>query len=167
MCLFEVDRFFEKSLALENMDGKAGNGKLRAHRGDIMSPEKRSMVMSHIRGKWTGPERVMAEAFMEKCLDFEAHVRDLPGRPDFVFREAHVAVFVDGDFWHGWRFPQWQHKLSATWEDKIQKNRLRDRRNHRALRRKGWKVVRIWEHQLANDPSACVTRIFAALEPPA
>lgn len=128
-----------------------------------MSPEKRSAVMSRIKGRGTGPEKKMAAAFASKGLSWEEHARDLPGRPDFVFRCAKVAVFVDGDFWHGWRFPQWRDKLSEKWEAKIEANRIRDARNHRRLRRMGWRVVRIWEHQLERDIKECLNRVLKNL----
>jgi DNA mismatch endonuclease (patch repair protein) len=92
----------------------------------------------------------------------ERHARDLPGRPDFVSRRYKLAVFVDGSFWHGWRFPLWEHKLAPKWQDKIRANRTRDRRNFARLRRRGWRVLRIWEHQIERDPQACVLRIVAA-----
>lgn len=139
-----------------------GKGRPRRHKGDFMSPETRSRVMSRIRGKGTGPEKAIAAAMTEMGWAWEAHCRDLPGCPDFVFREMGVAVFVDGDFWHGWRFPQWRDKLSEKWESKIEQTRRRDRRNHRKLRRAGWKVVRIWEHQVKKDLGACLDRIAAA-----
>jgi DNA mismatch endonuclease, patch repair protein len=137
--------------------------KARRHRGDIMSPEKRSAVMGQIKGKNTGIELRMGAAFAARGLEWEGHTRDLPGRPDFVFRAAKVAVFVDGDFWHGWRFPQWRDKLSEKWEAKIDGNRRRDTRNHRRLRRMGWKVLRIWEHQMAADIVACLDRVLVLL----
>jgi len=128
-----------------------------------MSPEKRSALMSRIRGKNTGPERAIADALAVAGLQFETHRADLPGCPDFVFGHAMLAVFVDGDFWHGWRFPVWRDKLSLKWEAKIQGNRVRDVRNFRRLRRAGWSVIRIWEHQVDQDVSACITRIECAL----
>lgn len=131
----------------------------RKHTGDIMSSEKRSALMSRIRGKDTKPEITMAEALTLRGLAYERHAADLPGRPDFVFRSAKVAVFVDGDFWHGWRFPQWRSKLATRWQVKIEGNRKRDIRCRRRLRRMGWTVVRIWEHQVRADPDACVARI--------
>ncbi len=129
-----------------------------------MSAEKRSAVMARIKGKDTGPEKQVTAALTEHGLSWESHARDLPGRPDFVFRDQRVAVFVDGDFWHGWRFPQWRSKLSEKWEAKIDGNRRRDVRNHRRLRRKGWTVVRLWEHQVAKNIDACVTRILRHIE---
>ena len=140
------------------------SGGMRRHRGDIMSVDTRSRVMARIKGKGTGPELHLAALLSQAGLAWESHARDLPGRPDFVFRDHRVAVFVDGDFWHGWRFPLWRDKLSETWEAKIEATRLRDSRNFRRLRRSGWRVVRVWEHQLARDPEGSVARIKKALD---
>jgi len=141
----------------------SANGRKRTHKGDIMSPAKRSAVMAKIRGKGTRIETAIADRLGRLGLSWEEHASDLPGRPDFVFRDARVVVFVDGDFWHGWQFPRKRHKLSLQWELKIEANRKRDQRNHRKLRHKGWKVIRIWEHQIKNDLDACENRITAAL----
>jgi DNA mismatch endonuclease (patch repair protein) len=138
---------------------------IRLHRGDIMSPEKRSALMSRIRGKDTGPERAVGAIVAGLGLDAEYHARDLPGRPDLVLRECRVAIFVDGDFWHGWRFPAWRNKLSEKWELKIAANRRRDALNHARLRRSGWIVVRIWEHQLDSDPKRVADKLQALLVP--
>lgn len=146
------------------MPGEAQEARSRRHKGDIMSPEKRSAVMSRIRGKDTGPEKAMAALFSEHGLTWESHVKELPGKPDFVFHEDRLAVFVDGDFWHGWRFPQWRDKLSEKWEAKIEHTRRRDARNHRRLRRMGWKVIRIWEHQIKRSPGKCLARVVLLLE---
>jgi DNA mismatch endonuclease, patch repair protein len=139
------------------------NPKPRRHRGDIMSSEKRSAVMSRIKGRGTGPEKIMAEVFAAKGLSWEEQARDLPGRPDFVFRQEKVAIFVDGDFWHGWRFHQWRDKLTEKWEAKIEATRHRDAKNHRRLRRAGWKVVRLWEHQIKQNQTKCLERVLDAL----
>ena len=81
-----------------------------------------------------------------------------------MFTRAKVVVFIDGDFWHGYRLPQWQNKLSPPWRKKIQDTRQRDLRNFRLLRRRGWHVLRIWEHQIAATPETCVDRVKRALE---
>jgi DNA mismatch endonuclease (patch repair protein) len=128
-----------------------------------MSPEKRSAVMARIRGMDTGPEQRLEKLLRGTRRKFERHVRDLPGRPDFVFRRQRVAVFVDGDFWHGWRFPLWRLKLSEKWEAKIEGNRRRDARNHAKLRRQGWIVVRIWEHEMDRDPGVCLQKVIDAV----
>jgi DNA mismatch endonuclease, patch repair protein len=125
-----------------------------------MSVATRSAVMSRIRGKGTKPERAVAELMASAGLKWEEHCKDLPGRPDFVLRDLRIAIFVDGDFWHGWRFPVWRLKLSEHWERKIEGNIRRDVRNFRALRRSGWKVIRIWEHQIRKSPSLCLQKIL-------
>jgi len=130
---------------------------------DFMSPEQRSRVMSRIKGKNTTPERYIHALLKALRLRFRQHDRALPGCPDFVFPKARVAVFVNGDFWHGWRFPVWRHKLPTFWRNKIGGNRERDLRNCEKLRRLGWRVLRIWEHQVELDATACVARITQAL----
>src|SRR5437899_2518770 len=91
--------------------------------------------------------------------------QSLPGLPDFVFRLSRLAVFVDGCFWHGCskhcRMPR---ENSAYWNHKISGNRARDRRVSRALLKGGWRVIRIWEHDLRRRPAVCVGRISVALE---
>jgi len=97
-------------------------------------------------------------------LRFRKHVRTLPGNPDIVFPRARVAVFVDGDFWHGYRFPIWQDRLTVFWRDKIGRNRRRDTTNFRCLRRRGWTVVRLWGHEVLGDLAGCIARVTAAVD---
>lgn len=134
------------------------------HGGDIMSPETRSRVMACIKGKNTKPERIIFSALDECGVAFVRHATNLPGRPDIMFPDARLVVFIDGDFWHGWRFPLWKHKLSDGWQKKIAETRKRDQRNFRKLRRSGWSVIRIWEHQIEKDIAACVSRVLSAYD---
>jgi len=131
---------------------------------DVMSPESRSALMSRIRGKDTLPERRVSELLRRRGFRWESHVPELPGRPDLVFWRYRVAIFIDGDFWHGWRFPAWRHKLSPFWQAKIAANRARDRRTHARLRRHAWTVVRVWEHEVRQDVQRVADRIAAALQ---
>jgi DNA mismatch endonuclease, patch repair protein len=141
----------------------ARNGRVPGeHRGDIMSREARSLLMSRINGKNTSPERSMFSELRLRRIYFATHAKDLPGCPDIVFRRIKLAVFIDGDFWHGWRFPLWEHKLSEKWRDKIASTRNRDQRNFRKLRRMGWTVIRIWEHQIETDVESCIERVLDA-----
>ncbi len=134
------------------------------HVGDFLDPATRSRVMAQIKGKNTKPELQIAAKLSALSLSFEQHVRGLPGRPDFVFHDVKVVVFVDGDFWHGWRLPLWKHKLSPKWALKISQTRERDQRNFRKLRRQGWQVLRIWEHQIDSSVEQCVARILDAIK---
>src|SRR5215468_3434899 len=102
--------------------------------------------MSRVKSRDTDLERLVRTGLRRQGLRFTTHAKGLPGRPDIVFTAARVAVFVDGDFWHGYRFPLWQGKLSPFWQAKIARNRARDTKNFRKLRRMGWIVVRVWQH---------------------
>ena len=132
-------------------------------RRDRMTPSQRSYCMSRVRSRNTSLEVLVEEELRRRKLVFKCHVKDLPGRPDFVFTRNHVAVFVDGDFWHGWRYPTWEHKLSPSWREKITGNRRRDQKNFRKLRRMGWVVIRLWEHTIKNDFLASISRIQSSL----
>jgi DNA mismatch endonuclease (patch repair protein) len=128
-----------------------------------MTVEQRSACMAKIRGKNTGPELFVLSLFQQTGFRPDTHARDLPGAPDFVVRDRRIVVFVDGDFWHGWRLPVWRHKLAPFWQKKIDANRVRDRRTHARLRRAGWRVLRIWEHQIKREPELVRLRIAALL----
>jgi len=130
---------------------------------DNLTPEQRSFCMSRIKGKDTGLEMRVRSALHRRGLRFRKHVKDLPGKPDVVFRKARVAVFVDGDFWHGYRFPSWEDKVSDFWKKKINRNRERDASNHRKLRQMEWTVIRLWQHEVEADFDACIDRILAAV----
>jgi DNA mismatch endonuclease, patch repair protein len=131
---------------------------------DNLTPEQRRYCMSRIKGKDTKLEMLVRSQLQKKRLRFRKHFKNLPGKPDIVFIKARVAVFLDGDFWHGYRFPAWNHKVSKFWKIKISKNRARDKRNHRKLRNMGWTVIRIWQHQIKRDFSACIDKIVAAVQ---
>jgi DNA mismatch endonuclease, patch repair protein len=118
--------------------------------------------MSRVRNRDTGLERQLRSAVFRQGVRFRKHVAALPGRPDLVVSRARLAVFIDGDFWHGYRFPAWQHKLSVFWRRKIALNRHRDIRNFRTLRRAGWRVLRFWQHQIERDLDACVQTVVTA-----
>jgi DNA mismatch endonuclease, patch repair protein len=120
--------------------------------------------MSRIRGRDTSPELCLRNLLHRAGLRYRTHSVALPGRPDVVFVSARVAVFVHGDFWHGWHFSQWRAKLGAYWQAKIERNRARDRRNVRSLRQAGWVVLTIWEHQLERNPATCAERVAEAVQ---
>lgn len=126
---------------------------------DNLTPEQRSYMMSRVRSKDTRPELIVRRLVHARGLRFRKHCRDLPGCPDLVFVSARVVVFVDGDYWHGWRFPQWRAKLAPYWRLKIEGNRRRDQLNFRRLRQLGWTVLRLWEHQVECRPGACIDRV--------
>lgn len=130
---------------------------------DTVSKRKRSWIMSRVSQKNTPLEKIIQHELRKRKIKFFLHVKTLPGSPDIVFQEKKIAVFVDGDFWHGWRFPVLEHKLTTFWRKKISANRKRDQRNFRKLRSLGWRVVRIWQHQLITDKEKCIHKILNLL----
>jgi DNA mismatch endonuclease, patch repair protein len=115
-------------------------------------------------GKNTDLELALFSILRKKRIRFRRHVGTLPGKPDAALVQFRIAIFADGDFWHGYRFPQWECALPDFWKTKISKNRARDKRNFAALRRLGWKVIRVWGHQVKNAPDSVARRIDAAMK---
>jgi DNA mismatch endonuclease (patch repair protein) len=132
---------------------------------DNLSPAARRRCMSRVKSKDNDLEKRVRSALHRRGLRFRTHVRSLPGRPDIVLPRHRIAIFVDGDFWHGFNFPRWQHKMARFWQAKIATNRARDTRNFRKLRRADWVVVRIWQHQLKADFNDCIDRIVNLATP--
>lgn len=128
---------------------------------DNLTPEQRSACMARVRSRNTAPELEVRSALHRRGLRFRIHA-PLPGHPDIAFPASRVAVFVDGDFWHGYRFAAWRARLPVYWREKIEANRRRDRRCRRALRRMGWTVVRVWGHEVG-DLDTALARVQRAV----
>lgn len=117
---------------------------------DVFSKRKRSSVMRAVRGSANKSTELRLISFF-RAQGISGWRRGLPlfGKPDFVFRASKLAVFVDGCFWHGCPKHGTQPASNARfWRRKIAKNQARDKEVTLALRRKGWRVMRIWEHEL-------------------
>lgn len=130
--------------------------------------ETRSRTMSKIRGKNArSTERVLQMALVRAGIaGWKRHADQLPGKPDFYFPEVHLAVFVDGCFWHG--CPRCGHVPKTNtefWASKLQRNVARDRLNRQRLRRDGIKSIRIWEHTLRTPKhlDRTVRRLLSAI----
>lgn len=115
---------------------------------DIFSKEKRSDVMSRIRSKNTKVELVVFKYLRAKKIYFQKHYRRAIGSPDVAVPSRKVAVFIDGDFWHGRDSGKRLPKLNDWWREKILRNMRRDRAARAALRKAGWGVLRVWEGEL-------------------
>ncbi len=131
------------------------------------NPTVTSRIMSAVRGRDTRAEILLRSLLHRRGLRFRKRY-PLPGKPDIVFPTARVVVFVDGDFWHGnaWRLrgfasfeDQFQHRNSEWWRAKIERNMQRDLEVSRMLRREGWRVVRVWESALLQDPTRVADRV--------
>ena len=119
--------------------------------------------MSRIRGKDTKPELIFRKALWSAGLRYRLKSK-LPGRPDLVFPGRKVAVFVDGCFWH--QCPehfQWPKNRPNFWKKKITRTVERDKEVTDQLKKMGWKVLRVWEHELGNNLGEAVKRVDQAL----
>lgn len=143
----------------------AGRNYNRDRVEDKISTERRSKVMPVIRSKNTAFETAFITLLKHKTKrNFLTHVKQLKGTPDIVFEKTKVCIFLDSDFWHGWQYPRWKHLMKNDfWRDKIEKNRTRDKKNTLLLRKEGWKVLRIWEHQIKNNVETCLKKITASI----
>lgn len=122
------------------------------------------MTMSRIRGRDTKVELAVRKELHRRGYRFRVNAAWLAGKPDVVFTKIRLAIFIDGDFWHGWKFDQWSHKLAPYWREKIAGNRARDLRHMARLRREGWTVMRIWEHDVDKNCERCIERIEMKVE---
>ena len=87
---------------------------------DHMTPQQRSLAMKRVKLRNGSIERVIHQELKTRSLKFRRHVRSLPGSPDIVFNGCKVAIFIDGDFWHGWRLSTWEQKLSLSGEKNLE-----------------------------------------------
>jgi DNA mismatch endonuclease (patch repair protein) len=116
----------------------------------------------------TKPELLLRRSLWKLGLRYRLHVKGLPGRPDLVFPRDHVAVFVDGDFWHGRDWAVREGRLSegsnaGYWTAKIAYNIERDARNSALLQEMGWTVVRVWEGDVSRSPDSVAQTLLDTL----
>ncbi len=130
--------------------------------------------MARVRNKDSRAELALRRALHAAGLRYRLHAPDVLGRPDLVIRSRRLAVFVDGDLWHG--NPEEVRRRGRAslaelfptrtewWVAKIERTVQRDREVTEGLRAQGWRVVRLWEHDVLRDPEACVRRVFESLD---
>ena len=124
---------------------------------DIMTPKRRSLLMSKIRGKNTGIEIKTRKMLRSHGIRFRQHPK-MYGSPDFLVG-IKTAIFCDGDFWHGFEYAKRKKLAKKFWRDKIEGNMRRDRYVSQKLRRDGYSVIRLWEHDIDGRPEACIRKI--------
>ena len=124
---------------------------------DVFSKKKRSWIMSRIRSENTSIDRKMRDMLSGMNVRFEMYPKVF-GSPDFQVGKR-VLVFCDGDFWHGYRYAEKKRPAKKYWREKIEGNMRRDRKVSRKLRRDGWSVLRIWEHDIKKNPDKCMKKI--------
>jgi len=114
--------------------------------------------MSRIRGKNTKIELTMNKILKDIGYSYEMHPK-MFGNPDFALKRKKIAIFCDGDFWHGYNYRKKKPSMKY-WREKIERNMKRDKRISNKLRREGWSVLRFWEHDIEKRMDVCIGRII-------
>jgi DNA mismatch endonuclease (patch repair protein) len=133
-------------------------------RRDRLTKAQRSALMGRVKSTRTQFELNVFRELRKRGLHFQPHSAGAFGKPDIALPRARRAVFLHSDFWHGWRLPTWEAVLPDTfWIEKLRRNRRRDQKVVRTLRRRGWKVLVVWEHQIKRSVHDVLDRIVTFL----
>jgi len=124
--------------------------------------KERSRLMQRIKSSNTTPERILRKALLKIRLKHKRGNKNLPGKPDIVLSNDKVVIFIDGEFWHGYKWREKKKKLKANrayWIPKIERTIKRDKSNNKKLKKIGWHVIRLWQHQIVKDLPKCIQMI--------
>lgn len=129
---------------------------------DNVSREKRSKIMSSIKGKNTKPEIIVRKLLWAQGIRYRIHNRKVFGTPDISIKKQKLAIFIDGCFWHGcsncYKAPKTNSKF---WKDKLEYNKHRRTIVRHELRKNDWKILEFWEHQVSKEPDKVIKRIVS------
>jgi DNA mismatch endonuclease, patch repair protein len=126
---------------------------------------ERSEMMAKIRSKHTKPEIILRKVLFGLGIRYRISPSHIPGRPDIWIQKYKIAIFVDGEFWHGKDWEKCKVKSNIDfWEAKIQRNRQRDKEVNRALLEQAIVVFRFWSKEIKSDLGQCLGRILEKLE---
>jgi DNA mismatch endonuclease (patch repair protein) len=128
--------------------------------------EKRSYTMSRIHGKATSIETLLQKALWHRGVRYRKNYRKVPGNPDIAIVRHRIAIFCDGEFWHGKDWEASKAKLKGNrdyWIKKIERNMERDERCAGELRDMGWRVLRFWGDEIKKDLDRCVETVLGLI----
>jgi DNA mismatch endonuclease Vsr len=129
------------------------------------TPEQIHFTMSRVRSTGSVIERQLGAALWKAGFRYRKQYK-IFGKPDYVLVSARIAIFVDSEFWHGYRWGKRAKEAfksnQSYWHAKIERNRARDRKVNKKLKREGWIVIRFWEHDITSKLEDCVARVRAA-----
>jgi len=129
---------------------------------DRITVTKRKKLMSKVKSKDTDIELKLRKILWDNKLRYRKHYKIL-GRPDIAFPRYKIAIFCDGNFWHGKQFAREGKKYNDLWFEKISQNIKRDRFVTRSLEKSGWKVIRFWKDEIKEQPTKCLVLILQAI----
>lgn len=125
--------------------------------------KKRSKMMSKIRGKNTKPELLLRKALWAKGVRYRINSKQLPGRPDISIKKYKLAIFIDGEFWHGYNWDEKKKSIKSNkgfWVPKIERNIQRDKEVNQQLYDLGYTVFRFWEREVKTNLDKCVNDVL-------
>lgn len=125
--------------------------------------KKRSKMMSKIRGKNTKPELLFRKALWHKNVRYRVDSKQLPGKPDISIKKYNLAIFIDGEFWHGYNWDERKDAIKSNrkfWLPKIERNMRRDRQVNQELSERGFTVFRFWSKEILNDLDRCINDVL-------
>lgn len=125
---------------------------------DIFSPDRRRQLMSRVKNKNTDIELILRKKLWNKGYRYRINYK-IFGSPDIAFPKLKIAIFCDGDFWHGRSYKVDKFKYKPFWKDKIGKNVERDKTVNKQLEKEGWIVLRFWKAEILKNIDRCVDRI--------
>lgn len=134
--------------------------------GFYTTPE-RSKLMRKVKGADNKAELKLRKALWGMGFRYRKQVKRLPGKPDIVFFKHRLAIFIDGEFWHGYNWAEKREKIKSNrdfWIPKIERNIQRDKETNARLKAGGWEVLRFWEKDVEKSLESCLGRIVAFLE---
>lgn len=137
-----------------------------SYMADVFTKEKRSEIMSKIRSESELEKsfrKLLSKEVYPLGYRYRKNYKGAPGRPDVAFVRQKIAIFIDGDFWHGYQYAKKKDKLPKFWQEKIERNMKRDRKNRRLLKKMGWTYLRFWEHDIKRDSNKCKSIILNIL----
>jgi DNA mismatch endonuclease (patch repair protein) len=129
--------------------------------------KKRSKIMSKIRGKNTKPELLLRKALWAKGVRYRINSKKLPGKPDVSIQKYKLAIFIDGEFWHGYNWEERKETIKSNrrfWIPKIERNMQRDREVNSELKNLGYTIFRFWEHEVKKELKKCVNDIIVYID---
>jgi DNA mismatch endonuclease (patch repair protein) len=129
---------------------------------DVLTPEQRHKCMSHIRSSDTSVEVLLRKALWHEGIRYRKNVKTLPGKPDIAITKYKIAIFCDGELWHGKDWENKKQKIKTNrdyWIPKIERNMARDIENEKKLENMGWTVIRFWGKEIKKYLMECVNEI--------
>ena len=127
---------------------------------------KRSKMMSKIHSKNTKPELIFRKALWKKGIRYRVNNKQLPGKPDVSIKKYKLAIFIDGEYWHGYNWDERKPKLKTNkrfWIPKIERNMQRDNEVNLELNDMGYTIFRFWAHELKDNLNTCINDVMVYL----